>query len=177
MIVGEGSKDAAAWNYPEIFSEESFAFYEINLYIRILAICQPLSILQWQLTADYSLLTGAGIFGTQGPLVPSQRFWNLKQLASTPENSYSLPLKCSKDGINSAAFGNIARSEYAIHIVNNGADCQTIVTGIPKDIKAFDIFVTDKEKGMEKTGETVVSEGRIEFMLHKAGFTTLISRK
>jgi O-glycosyl hydrolase len=79
LIVGEGSTDAAAWNYPEIFSEESFAFYEINLYTRILAICQPLSILQWQLTADYSVLTGAGIFGTKGPLIPTQRFWNLKQ--------------------------------------------------------------------------------------------------
>ena len=30
---------------------------------RMMAIAQPLSILQWQLTADYSLLAGGGIFG------------------------------------------------------------------------------------------------------------------
>ena len=177
LIVGEGSTDAAAWNYPEIFSEESFAFYEINLYTRILSICQPVSILQWQLTADYSLLTGAGIFGTTGPLLPTQRFWNLKQLSATPAESFSLPLKISKEGINCAAFGNIARAEYAIHIVNNGAECKAMVAGIPKEVSLFEIFVTDKVKGMEKVGETSVTDGRIEFTLHKAGFTTLVSKK
>jgi hypothetical protein len=176
LIVGEGSTDAAAWNYPEIFSEESFAFNEINLYIRILSICQPISILQWQLTADYSLLTGAGIFGTQGPLLPTQRFWNLKQLAATPAEAFSLPIKCSKEGINCAAFGNIARGEYALHIVNNGAECQTSLSGIPQDISSFDIFVTDKEKGMENVGNVNVTDGRAQFKLNKAGFTTLISR-
>jgi len=177
LIVGEGSTDAAAWNYPEIFSEESFAFYEINLYIRILAICQPLSILQWQLTADYSLLTGAGIFGTQGPLVPTQRFWNLKQLASTPADAFSLPLKCSREGINCAAFANISREEYTLHIVNNGAECQATITGIPAGITAFEIFVTDKTKGMEKAGETTIVDGKASFILYRAGFTTLISKK
>ncbi len=177
LLVAEGSTDAAAWNYPEIFSEESFAFYEINLYLRILSICEPASILQWQLTADYSVLTGAGIFGTQGPLLPTQRFWNLKQLASMPEDAFSLPLKCSKRGINCAAFGNIARGEYALHIVNNGAECQAIIKGIPAGIKALDIFVTDKEKGMEKVGEANVSDGKTEFILEKAGFTTLISKR
>jgi len=177
LIVGEGSTDAAAWNYPEIFSEESFAFYEINLYTRILSTCEPISILQWQLTADYSLLTGAGIFGTQGPLLPTQRFWNLKQLSATPSESFALPLKSSKDGINCAAFGNIARGEYTLHIVNNGASCQASVTGIPEGVSSLEIFVTDKTKGMEKVGEAIVTDGRTEFTLQKAGFTTLIGRK
>ena len=177
LIVGEGSTDAAAWNYPEIFSEESFAFYEINLYTRILSICEPLSILQWQLTADYSLLTGAGIFGTKGPLLPSQRFWNLKQLSATPAESFSLPLTCSKEGVNCAAYGNISRGEYALHIVNNGAECQTTVAGIPAGVSGFEIFVTDKENGMKKMGEATVSDGKASFSLHKAGFTTLISKR
>ena len=57
---------AAAWRYREVFNEQSFALYEINLYLRILAIAQPRSILQWQLTADYSVLTGGGIFNDSG---------------------------------------------------------------------------------------------------------------
>ncbi|MBS1231783.1 MAG: hypothetical protein H6R35_621, partial [Bacteroidetes bacterium] len=134
LLVAEGSTDAAAWNYPEIFSEQSFALYEINLYIRLCSFCQPLSILQWQLTADYSVLTGEGIFGTQGPLHPTQRFWNLKQLASTPENAFAIPFTCNKEGINCAAFANLSRGEYAVHIVNNGAECQAIVKGIPSDV-------------------------------------------
>ncbi|MBS1504212.1 MAG: hypothetical protein JST32_19240, partial [Bacteroidetes bacterium] len=74
LIVGEGSIDAAAWGYPDYFLDPSYAIEEINLYTRLLAICQPLSILQWQLTSDYSPLKGGGIFGNDGPLEPTQRF-------------------------------------------------------------------------------------------------------
>ena len=71
LIVGEGSTDAAAHRYSSILKESTFALYEINLYTRLCAICQPLSILQWQLTADYSLLQGNGILGDNGPLRPT----------------------------------------------------------------------------------------------------------
>lgn len=177
LIVGEGSTDAAAWNYPEIFSEQTFAFYEINLYIRILAICQPLSILQWQLTADYSLLTGEGIFGTSGPLHPTQRFWNLKQLSSNPVDAFAIPLTCNKEEINCAAFGNRSRGEYAVHIVNNGADRQAVVKGIPADVSMMEVYVTDNLLGMEKLGDVKVIDGTVGFLLHRTSFTTLISKK
>jgi hypothetical protein len=177
LLVAEGSTDAAAWNYPEIFSEQSFALYEINLYTRLCAICQPLSILQWQLTADYSVLTGNGIFGTQGPLRPTQRFWNLKQLASTPEDAFAIPFTCSKEGINCAAFANIARKEFAVHIVNNGAECKGIIKGIPPYISVFEIFVTDQTMGMEKTDEVTVINGTAELTLQPAAFISLISKK
>jgi hypothetical protein len=175
LIVAEGSTDAAAWNYPEIFSEASFALYEINLYMRLCAICQPVSILQWQLTADYSLLTGNGIFGTTGPLLPTQRFWNLKQLASTPEGAFAIPAASSKEDINCAAFGNISRGKYAVHIVNNGAEREVVVKGIPPAVKHFTIYVTDQHRSMEKTGEVQVMNGNAGFKLSPAGFTSLIS--
>ena len=59
LTVAEGSIDAQAWGYPQIFLEPMYALNEINLYIRLLSICQPETILQWQLTSDYSLLAGA----------------------------------------------------------------------------------------------------------------------
>ena len=70
------------------------------------------------MTADYSPLWGNGIFGSTGPLRPTQRFWNLKQLASTPEESFVLPITCDKTAINATAFGNIARGEYALQPVH-----------------------------------------------------------
>ncbi len=175
LIVAEGSTDAAAWNYPQIFSEQSFALYEINLYTRICSICQPLSILQWQMTADYSVLTGGGIFGIQGPLHPTQRFWNLKQLASTPEGSFSIPLQCSKEAVNCAAFGNISRGEFAVHIVNNGAERHVSIKGIPPGIEMFVIYQTDNVKGMEKVGEVKVVNSVADFNIGQACFTTLIN--
>jgi hypothetical protein len=176
LIVAEGSTDAAAHRYAEIFYEQTFALYEINLYMRLCSVCQPLSILQWQLTSDYSVLKGMGIYGTKGPLEPTRRFWNLKQLASTPEDAFALPVSGTKEEVNCAAFGNIARNEYAVHMVNNGAARKATIKGIPDGVSVFEVFVTDETKGMEKTGEIKVVDGQAEVSLLPAAFITLISK-
>ena len=154
--------------------EPQFALYEINLYTRILNIAQPKSILQWQLTADYSILAGGGIFGDAGPLRPTQRYWNLKQLASTPPRSFSLPVKCNQPGIACAALGNIAEGAYTLHIVNNGATRAATVTGLPADVKQLRMWVTDAKRGMEESGRVSVADSKAQFTLEATSFTTLI---
>jgi len=149
LIVGEGSTDAAAHQYPAIFNESTFALYEINLYTRLCAICQPLSILQWQLTSDYSLLWGDGIYRSEGPLRPTQRFYNLKQLSMTPENAFAVPVTCSKENMNVAAFAKTATGEYAVHIVNNGASCDARITGLPTEMKEALVYVTNSHSRAE----------------------------
>ena len=176
LIIGEGSTDAAAHRYAEIFNESTFALYEINLYTRICAICQPLSILQWQLTSDYSLLWGDGIYRSQGPLRPTQRFWNMKQLASTPEEALSIPVTSSKKNINAAAFGNVVRGEYAIHLVNNGADCNATITGLPKDIQTATVFITNTKDSMTPSTVTV-KDGKVQVHLPAISFITIITEK
>jgi len=176
LLVGEGSTDAAAWNYPQIFDEASFAMHEINLYTRICALSQPQSILQWQLTSDYSLLVGGGVFGNdKEPLRPTQRFWNLKQLAATPERAFALPIICNSANVTSAAFGDIARGRYAVHIVNNGATRAATLSGLPASLKELRIYVTDSARGMKEGKRVPVLKGRAQFMLEAASFTTLLN--
>ncbi len=174
LIVAEGSTDAAAWRYPQIFLEQSFALYEINLYTRILAISQPRSILQWQLTADYSLLAGGGVFGDNGPLRPTQRFWNLKQLASTPPRSFALSVKCNRPGLTCAAFGDISNGIYTVHVVNNGPARPATVTGLPAAVKQLRVWVTDGQRGMQEGPRIAVANGKAVFNLDATSFTTLI---
>jgi O-glycosyl hydrolase len=177
LIVAEGSTDAAAWRYPRIFAEPSFALYEINLYTRILALAQPKSILQWQFTADYSVLSGGGIFNDSGPLHPTQRFWNLKQLASTPPRSFALPVKCNRPGITCAALGNIAEGIYTLHVVNNGGARPATVTGLPAGVKQLRIWVTDKQRGMQEGERIPVTGGKAQFTLGATSYTTLIGNQ
>jgi hypothetical protein len=174
LIVGEGSTDAAAWRYPQILLEQSFAFYEINLYTRILALAQPRSILQWQFTADYSVMAGGGIFGDKGPLRPTQRFWNLKQLASTPPRSFALPVDCGHPSLNCAAFGNLAEGMYTIHVVNNGAGRPMTVTGLPSGVGELRVWVTDQRRGMEEGKRIKVVSGKAELTVEPMSYTTLI---
>ncbi len=173
LIVGEGSTDAAAWRYPAIFRESTFALYEINLYTRLCAICQPLSILQWQLTADYSLLTGNGILGDNGPLRPTQRFYNLQQLALTPADAFAIPLTVDKDNINAAAFYNKSRGKGAVHLVNNGAACQAEIKGLPHGVAQAEVYVTNAAQNAEKV-QVAVNRGSVTISMPAESFVTML---
>jgi hypothetical protein len=175
LIVGEGSIDAAAWGYPTIFLEQTYAMQEINLYIKLMAICQPLSILQWQLTSDYSPLIGGGIFGKEGPLEPTQRFWNLKQLASTPAGLNYLPVVCDRPNVTCAAIGNVGEGKYVLHIVNNGAERKVTLDGIPSVIHSFKIISTGKTLSMKEGPAVEVRKNEAIFILLSGCFTTLTS--
>lgn len=174
LIVGEGSTDAAAHQYPGIFNESTFALYEINLYTRICAICQPLSILQWQLTSDYSILWGDGIYGSEGPLRPTQRFFNLKQLASTPEDSFAIPTSVDKDNINVASFINIARGESAVHIVNNAASCKAVISGLPASSTRALVQITNA--GTNSVSQCLpVVDGEVEVFMPAESFVSVFA--
>ena len=176
LIVGEGSIDAAAWNYPAIFPEQIYIMQEIKLYIRLLAECQPLTILQWQFTSDYSPLAGGGIFGDNGPLRPTQRFWNFKQLASTPKGLFAIHVSCDRPSITVAAVGDNKKKEYTIHIVNNGAARNAILSGLPVSVKSMNIYTTDKDDADKKGILLKVVNGTVKFHLVDESFTTLISQ-
>jgi hypothetical protein len=175
LLVAEGGSDSNAHQYPQIFLEPSFALREIELYERILAIAQPKSILHWQLTSDYSLLAGGGVYGDNGPLRPTQRFWDLKQLAATPPNVFYLPAKCDRPGLTCTAFGDIAAGVYAVHVVNTGASRPTTLTGLPTEVKQLRVWVTDAHRGMEEGAPIPVANGKATFTLDPASYTTLVS--
>jgi O-glycosyl hydrolase len=172
ILVGEGSTDAAAHTYPQIFAEPTFALYEINLYTRIAAICQPISILQWQLTSDYSILWGDGIYGSTGALRPTQRYWNLKQLSDTPANAFSLAFTCDKEEVSCAAFGNMSTSEYAVHLVNNAGARPAVIKGIPA-LAQLKAYATNISMSMKEIQATRNADGSISVELPPAGFVSV----
>ena len=176
LLVGEGSIDAQAHGYPAIFEEQTYALEEINLYTRILAICQPASILQWQLTADYSPLAGGGIFGDNRPLQPTRRFWNLKQLSSTPKGLKAMPLKSDGVYVAAAALGDNTKGTYAIHLVNNGTTRQVNLSGLPKNLKTLNVYVTDKKRSAAKANAIKVTGGKATFTLDETSYTTLMTQ-
>ena len=176
VLVAEGSIDAAAYSYPDIFQEQTYALKEIDLYTRLLAICQPESILQWQLTADYSPLIGGGIFGNNEPLHPGQRFWNLKQLSITPKGLFAMPITCDRSSISVAALGDNNKNAYAIHIVNTGTKRKVTLTGLPAGVKQLQVYITSKTLNMKESNPVKVNNGVAKFKLVATSYTTLISQ-
>ena len=174
LLVGEGSTDAGAWRYPQIFQEADFALPEIELYVRMLALSEPKSILQWQLTSDYSLLAGGGLFGDSTTLRPTQRFWNLKQLASVPGGLSHLPIACGGT-VSCAALGSEARATYAVHVVNMGATRPAVLTGLPRSVRSMRMWTTNATLGMREGAQVPVRDGVARFTLPSASYVTLTS--
>ena len=147
---------------------------EIELYVRMLALSEPKSILQWQLTSDYSLLAGGGVAGDTSALRPTQRFWNLRQLASTPERVAHLPMRC-RAPLYCAALANAKEGTFAAHIVNTGASRPATITGIPRGVTSLRVWVTDAKRAMLELERVPVRGGRARLTLDAASYTTLIS--
>jgi hypothetical protein len=175
LLVGEGSMDAGAWRYPDIFGEYTYAMEEMNLYVRILKICQPESILQWQLTADYSPMIGGGVFGNNDiPLSPTQRFWNFKQIADMPEGLYAMPVEENKGNVICAAFGDNEKEIYTLHMVNNGPARQATLKGLPSGTEWMKIYVTNKTSSMSQRRMIRVREGEGTFLAEANSFISLL---
>lgn len=175
IMIAEGGMNSAAHRFEMVFLEPWFQLEEIDTYIRFCNLCQPITILEWQLTSDYSVLTGKGLYNDDGPLRPTQRFWNLKQLGLTPFDAFSLPTISSSNTISSAAFGDIKNDKYAIHLVNNGATRKISIEGLPKNIKKLNVYITDASSGMKKQADVKVIDGVAKIEASALSFITMIN--
>ena len=108
-----------------------------------------------------------------GPLRPTQRFYNLQQLAMTPADAFAMPLTVDKENVNTAAFYNIARREGALHVVNNGAACKAEITGLPATVHSAVVYVTNAAQNAEKS-QVEVSQGTAVIDMPAESFITVL---
>jgi hypothetical protein len=172
LIVAEGGTDSNSYAYPNIFLEPWYGLEEMSQYLEICAISQPASILQWQFTHDYSLLTG----GTGGePLKPTQRFWNLKQMNETPVGSNAVAIRSDKAAVVVCAFFDGANGVCTVHLVNNGATREVDISGLPVGVTEMHGYVTDFSRSMKELGPVSVNGGTARITLDSQSFVTLMS--
>jgi len=171
LLVGEGGTDSNSYAFPAIFLEPWYGLDEISQYVTICRIAQPVSILQWQLTENYSLLSG-GVDGA--PLEPTQRFWNLKQLDMTPTGSAAVGVSCDKPEVAVCAYADGERQTYTLHLVNNGATRVANITGLPANVRRLRAYVTDASRAMKEMRPIEVSDGMARVTLDCQSFTTLM---
>ncbi|MBP7935959.1 MAG: hypothetical protein KA354_15035 [Phycisphaerae bacterium] len=171
LIVGEGGVDPFAYRVRDVLIESWYALEEISQYVEICRVAQPRSILHWQLTADYSVLTG-GLDGR--PLEPTQRFWQLKQLGMTSVGAASVPMTCDRPGVVSCAF--VDRGSYVVHLVNKGAARKAGISGFPRGMGAVRVYVTDGRRGMQESGRVPVVDGKVELSLDRMSLTSVVAK-
>jgi hypothetical protein len=171
LLVAEGGTDPQAYRARAIFLEPWYALDEIRQYIEICRIAEPVSILHWQYTNDFSILTGGR--GGQ-PLRPAQRFWQIKQLGMTAPDSMSVPMTCDKPAVVSCAF--VDHGTYVVHVVNSGAARPATLSGIPDNIKELRVYVTDSQRGMKEAASVAVDNGTAQLMLDCTSYTSVVGK-
>ena len=120
-------------------------------------------------------MAGGGIFNDDGPLRPTRRFWNLKQLASTPPRSFAIPVSCDRQpNLTCAAFGDVAGGIYTVHVVNNGAARTATIGGLPPGLHTLRLWVTDAANNMHETSGLTVANGKAEVPLATTSYTTIM---
>ena len=172
LFDAEGGNDAQASGYPNVFREPWYGLDEAAEYVRIMRICHPEAILEWQLTQDYSVLTT----GPGGALQPTQRFYNLKQFNLAPPGSAWIPAQSSDSLVLPTACLDKSLAVCTVHLVNNGASRPVTLAGLPGAITQMSVYVTDAKRGMEKLEPVGVKNGSAQFILQGQTLTTLISK-
>lgn len=171
LLVAEGGTDSNSYAYPALFLEPWYGLGEMAEYVEICRICQPLSILQWQLTNDYSLLTG----GHDGlPLKPTQRFWNLTQLDLTPAGSAALPITCDQPAISACAYLDPGTGTCTIHLVNEGPTREATISGFSRFATQVHVYVTDATRSVQELPLLTITQGKATLTLDSQSFTTLM---
>jgi len=170
VFVGEGGTDPDGYRYSAIFAEPWYAQDEIGLYINICRVAQVASVLQWQLTENYSILTGNATAGFQ----PAMRFYQLKQLDMTPAGSLALPITNDKTNLLPCAYLDKATGTFTLHMVNDGPTRPLVLTGVPANIKELHVYVTDKTRGMKELDKIPVNNGVAGLTVNTQTMTTLM---
>lgn len=177
LLITESGPDAHLHEYPTVRREPWFQLQEIELYVRCCAHAQPAANMEWQLTTGYSVLTGGGVYGESGPLEPTQRFWNLKQLGATPPGAFALLVTSDRADVTVAAFGDLAGGQYAVHVVNRGAERPAVLSGVPASVSSWRRLTTDANRGMEQGARVSAPDRVAKFILPAASFTTLFGHQ
>jgi len=72
-------------------------------------------------------------------------------------------------------LGDNRKGKYAIHLVNNGAEREVILTGLPARIKSLRIYTTSKVLNMKEGRPVRFVNGVAKFEAAAASYVTLIS--
>ena len=166
LFCAEAGTDPAAYKNPPIFEDADFALQEIDLYVRICALCQPASIMQWQMTSDYPLAIGS-------PLRPLQRFWQWKQLGLTPRGAAALPIRSDAPEVSCCAF--VRGDHIIVHMANMGPARTVTLSGLPRNLKQMLASTTDARCGMTELEPVSVNGAASCFELGELSFTSLWS--
>lgn len=178
LLVTEHGFDAEAWRTPERFNSYDYALQELRRLMEVLAYARPQTFMPWELTDDYPLLRRTKDADGRENLVPTARFWFLKQFSeTTPVDAAYRQAESDQRDLLVLAFATAgkdgAEPRLVLHLANLGATRLAALNGIPAGIRQFSAWCTAADKNMEKLPPVPVAGGTLQVNLPAQSLTTL----
>jgi hypothetical protein len=93
----------------------------------------------------------------------------------TPQNAFAIPSACDKDNINVASYAKPSTGECAVHIVNNAASCEAVISGFPPATTEATVYITNTHANAEAV-LLPVKEGRVTVNMPAESFITILTK-
>jgi len=177
LMVTEGGLNPDAWRTPWMLESFCYALRQMELYQDIIRLCAPSSILEWELSGDYPLGVIRKAPDGSTAVGPTSRFHLLRHYANlTPKGSRIATCESDRSTVRATAF--LKGNTCVIHVLNSGASCMGVVTGLKRYGPRFAAFVTSQESACDHRGDLVRGrDGTLRIELPARSMTTLTTAK
>lgn len=171
LLVTELGVDAGAWQ-TRAYDNYSYAVQEVRMYQELLLHARPQGTMQWEFTADYSILKQDKDEQGKDRLTPTARFWFVKHFCNlTPYHSEALATASDNPKVLVTAFRS--GSTFTVHIANLGAARAATITGLPANLTRLQAVRTSAEDSFRKLDAVAVSKGAAKLDLAAQSLLTL----
>jgi O-glycosyl hydrolase len=83
-------------------------------------------------------------------------------------------LQSNHPEVSCAALGNNNKGIYTLHMVNNGAERQATITGLPAKAQKVQMFVTNQQDAVKSAGIKTAGNGQLKIKLPARSFVTVV---
>lgn len=171
LLVTELGVDAGAWQ-TRSFDNYSYAVQEVRMYQELLLHARPQGTMQWEFTADYSILKVDKDEQGNDRLTPTKRFWFVKHFCNlTPYKSQALTTASDNPKVLVTAFS--AGSTFTVHIANTGAARSATLTGLPANLTRLQAVRTSGDDSFRKLDAVSPTNGTLTLDLPAQSLLTL----
>jgi len=174
LLVTELGVDAAAWR-DRSYNSYAYAMRELQMYQEILLHARPQGTMQWEYTADYSILGSVKDADGQVQLRPTPRFDMIRQFSNlTPPRAWAVAVESDNPRVLVTAFvgSDDEKDALTIHIANLGTSREVTLTGLPTEALFYRIQ-TNERAGFHKLQPVQAQDGSIKIALPARCMTTL----
>lgn len=171
LLVTELGVDAGAWQ-THAFDNYSYAMQEVRMYQELLLHARPQGTMQWEFTADYSIVKQDKDEQGQDRITPTPRFWFVKHFCNlTPYHSEALTAVSDNPKVLVTSFSK--GPAFTVHVANLGAARSATITGLPANLTRLQAVRTSAEDSFRKLEPIAVTNGTMKLDLTAQSLLTL----